>query len=342
MTQRIAVLGAGANGASLGADLARAGHDVTLIDQWPENVEVMRRHGLRIELPDEILEVPVRAYHLCDVCTFSDPFDIVLVVVKAYDTRWACHLIEPCLKPDGLMVGVQNGMTTGIVADVAGLRRTMGCVIEVSSAMLRPGVVTRYSSPERSWFAVGSIDPAVRGREAEVSALLSHSGQVEVVADIEATKWMKLVSNATTLAAASLVGLPLHEAVALPGMRDLMVQSGQEAFDTGRALRHAPLPIFGLSAQDVEHSNDVVAAMLDKVLTAFTNPASIMTIQQDWIKGRRSETGDINGLVASEASRLGRRAPVNGAIADLAHRIEAGQLAPDRANLPLVRQLVGS
>ena len=36
MSQKIAVLGAGANGASIGADLTRAGLDVVLIDQTQE------------------------------------------------------------------------------------------------------------------------------------------------------------------------------------------------------------------------------------------------------------------------------------------------------------------
>ena len=42
MTRKIAVLGAGANGASIGADLTRAGEDVLLIEQWPAHVEAMR------------------------------------------------------------------------------------------------------------------------------------------------------------------------------------------------------------------------------------------------------------------------------------------------------------
>jgi hypothetical protein len=33
---RIAVVGTGANGAGIGVDLVRAGHDVTFIEQWPE------------------------------------------------------------------------------------------------------------------------------------------------------------------------------------------------------------------------------------------------------------------------------------------------------------------
>ena len=78
--KKIAVLGSGANGASIGADLTRAGLDVVLIDQWPEHVDAMRRRGIRIEMPDDTQVTPVRAYNLCDVCTFRHQFDIVLPI----------------------------------------------------------------------------------------------------------------------------------------------------------------------------------------------------------------------------------------------------------------------
>ena len=49
--QRIAVVGTGANGAAIGADLTNAGHDVTFVEQWPAHVEAMRAHGIRVETP---------------------------------------------------------------------------------------------------------------------------------------------------------------------------------------------------------------------------------------------------------------------------------------------------
>lgn len=342
MTRKIAILGAGANGASIGADLTEAGHDVVLIDQWPAHVETMRRQGLRIEMPDETRQVAVRAHHLCDVCTFKEPFDVVLMLVKAYDARWASHLIAPWLKKDGFLVGVQNGMTTDTVAAVVGPQRTLGCVIEISSMMFDPGVVLRHSPPPRSWFAVGSIDSATEGRENEVASLLRHSGAVEVVDDIRAAKWMKLVSNATTLVSSALVGLPLQEAAALPGMRELMLRSGQEALDTGQALGHPVLPIFGLTADDVRQTNRLVETLLDLLLAGFVLPETKTTVLQDWIKGRHSEVNELNGLVAEEAARLGHSAPVNTAIVEIARRIEHGELKPDPANLALLRELAGA
>lgn len=339
VTKKIAVLGTGANGISIGADLTKAGHDVVLIDQWPENVEAMRRRGARIEMPDETLEVPVRAYNICDVCTFADRFDIVLLVVKAYDTRWASHLIAPYLKPDGLLAGVQNGMTTDIIAEVVGPQRTIGCVIEISSSMFDPGVSVRHSPPSRSWFAVGSIDPATRGREIEVASLLRHSGAVEVVDDIRATKWMKLVSNATTLVSTAVLGLSIYDAAAIPAMRELMIRSGQEALDTGAAFGYPPLPIFGLKADDIRQSNRVAETLLDVLLAGFTLPNTITTVLQDWMKGRHSEVDDLNGLVLAEADRLGQSARVNSAVVQLAHRIERDELKPSPGNLELLAQL---
>lgn len=342
MSKKIAVLGAGANGASIGADLAKAGLDVVLIDQWPEHVEAMRQRGARIEMPEETLVQPVRAYNLCDVCTFREPFDVVLMLMKAYDSRWAAQLIEPYLKPDGLLAGVQNGMTTDTIAAVVGPERTIGCVIEISSMMFDPGVVQRHSPPSRSWFAIGGIHPATRGREHEVADLLTHSGAVEIVNDIRATKWMKLVSNATTLVTTALLDLSMHDAVALPGMRELMLRSGQEALDTGAALGHPILPIFGLKPEDMRQSNRLVEKLLDVLLAGFTLPTTKTTVLQDWMKGRHSEVDDLNGLVAAEAARIGRSAPVNAAIAELGRRVEKGLLKPQPSNLALIRQLAGA
>jgi 2-dehydropantoate 2-reductase len=339
VTRKIAVVGTGANGISIGADLARAGHDVVLIDRWPENVETMRRRGARIEMPEETLEVPVRAFNLCDVCTFREPFDIVLLVVKAYDTKWASHLIAPYLKPDGLLVGVQNGMTTDIIAEAVGPHRTMGCVIEISSSMFDPGVSVRQSRPSRSWFAVGSIDPATRGREAEVASLLHHSGAVDIVEDIRATKWMKLVSNATTLVTTAVLGLSIHQAAAIPAMRELMIQCGQEALDAGIAQGYPTLPIFGLKSDDLRQSNRVVDTLLDVLLAGFTLPSTITTVLQDWMKGRHSEVDDLNGLVLAEANRLGVSARMNGAVVQLARQIERGELRPSPDNLERLTKL---
>ena len=337
--KRIAVLGAGANGASVGADLTAAGLDVTLIEQWPAHVEKMRAEGLRITMPERVLELPVRAHHLCEVAELRQPFDVVLVLMKAYDTRWACELIKPLVAPDGLVAGVQNGMTADVVAEVVGPGRAIGCVIECSSTMEVPGVVERHTPPERSWFAVGALDPATAGREAEVAELLAQAGAVEVVDDIRSAKWMKLVSNCTTLVTTAILGEPMLASLKHEAMRDLMLAAGQEALDAGLARGHQIEPIFGLGPADVAEPERVVERLLNALYAGFVLPSTTTTILQDWGKGRRSEVDEINGLVVAE---LGPdRAPVNAAVVELAHRIERGELEPRLENYALLAELAG-
>lgn len=144
--KRIAVVGTGANGAAIAADLTNAGLDVTCVEQWPAHVEAIRANGVRIDTPaGSATTTPLRIFHLCEVATLRQPFDLVLLVVKAYDTRWSCELIRPLLAPDGLAVGVQNGMTLDEMAAVLGPERTLGAVIEIAGNMFEPGVVERQT-----------------------------------------------------------------------------------------------------------------------------------------------------------------------------------------------------
>lgn len=337
-------MGAGANGAAVGADLTRAGLDVTLIEQWPAHVEQMRAHGVRVELQgaeggSEVEATPVRVHHFCEVAELRGKFDVVLLLVKAYDTPWAARLIVPLLADDGLMVGVQNGMTAHEVATVAGAERNLGCVIEVSSTMTEPGVIHRHTPRERSWFAVGSLSAATSGREDEVAAVLRHCGTVAVVDDILAAKWMKLVSNASVLVTTASLGMPMLDAIAVPGMRELMIRAGQEALDVGRTVGHPILPIFGLSDDDLAVPDQVSETLLDTLYTNYVRPGATTTVLQDWRKGRRSEAGDLNGTVCREGATHGIATPVNAAVVEIARRIEAGELAPGRENLGLLSEL---
>lgn len=339
--KRIAVLGAGANGASVGADLTRAGEDVVLIEQWPAHVERMRADGVRIITPDEEQLVRPRVINLCEVAELKQPFDMVLMLMKAYDSRWAAELIRPHLADDGLLVGVQNGMTAGVIEDVVGAGRTLGCVIECSATMDEPGVVHRHTGVDRSWFAVGARPGGPVERIGEVEELLGHSGTVQRFDDIEAAKWMKLVSNSTLLVTSAVLGLPMLDALHTPGFRDVMVAAGNEALAVGAAAGHPVLPIFGLSAEEIAEPDRVVDIMTDKLFAGFVVPGATTTVLQDWRKGRHSEVDDLNGHVMRRGGELGVATPVNTAVVQLAHRIERGEIEPGREHLSvLARALV--
>lgn len=340
MTTHIAILGSGANGAAIGADLTRAGLDVKLIDQWPAHVEAMRTNGLTVEMPDRTENTSVDAHHLCDIATFTEPLDVVLMLFKAYDSRWASELIKPHLAEDGVLVGVQNGMTAETIADVVGVERTLGCVIEVASEVYEPGHVVRNSPPDGgSWFALGALDPAAERHIGPVAKIMAHAGIVETSDNILAAKWMKLVSNTMTLATTALTGLPLDEAERLPGMRELMLKAGAEALAAGELRGHPVTPIFGLTPEEMSNTNQLLETVHEKLMS-FTRPGTRTTVLADHIKGRRSEAGDVNGAVVETMVAHGQSAPANAAVLDITRMIERGEIEPKRENMDLVRELV--
>ena len=161
---RIAFLGTGAQGASIAADFAMAGLNVTFIDQWPDHVEAIRKNGITVNLPKRTINVEVPALHLCQIAEIKEPFDVVFLVVKAYDTKWACEMIKPVLARDGLIVGLQNGMTHEDIAAILGRERTIGAVIEIASNMWVPGITNRQNDVDESWFALGALDPKTQDR----------------------------------------------------------------------------------------------------------------------------------------------------------------------------------
>ena len=152
-------------------------------------------------------------------------------------------------------------------------------------------------------------------------------------------KWMKLVSNCTTIVTTSLLGLNLKEGEEQPGMREFMLRAGQEAADVGEAAGYARLPILGLTEPDVAESNRFVETMLDQLLEGFILRETKAGVLQDWEKERKSEANDMNGLVADKAASMGMNAPASRAVKELARQVEVGTVQPKPDNLNLLLSL---
>ena len=327
--KKVAIVGTGANGSCAAADLVSAGYDVTLIDQWPEHVEKMKADGLKITMPNRVLETKVNAYHLCDVATFKDKFDIVLVFVKAYDTEWACELIKPYLADNGILVGVQNCMMAEVISDIVGPSRTIACVAELSSELFTPGEIKRNTPPEGTWFGIGALSPEMESRLSEIEEVMKHVGNVSVSNNILSAKWMKLIVNAMSMGLKAIADMNSADAFKVDGMRDVMLKAGEEALKIGEGLGYRLEPIMGLSKEDIEGSNRVQELLLDTI-TKHVGPGALNTVIQDHRKGRYSEVDQINGWVSEGGKKLGINTPINDMIVEITRRIHIGELKPSK------------
>ena len=342
MKKKIAVLGAGAIGSSVSADITKAGLDVTVIDQWPAQVEALKTRGLHIDMKGGlVIETPINALHLCELSSAKLQFDIVLLAIKSNDVRWHCELIKPYLKSDGVLVPVQNGFNDDVIASIIGRERVVGCALELSAEIFTPGQVKRNTTHQTTWFAVGELDGYYTPRVKEIEAILRHVGRVEATGNIYSTKWTKLIANTMTMGPFGLVGLHNTEAVKVPGLVEVSVACGLESLAVGTALGYRMEPVFGLRADDMVGSGEeLIQKAMNTMLGHVTGGRSAPI--HDHIKGRISEMAFITGAVASRARDLGIPTPYSDAVLELDRQINQGQRLMDVANLELLKANVAA
>jgi 2-dehydropantoate 2-reductase len=336
----MAVLGAGAIGSSIGADLTAAGYDILLIDQWPAHVEAMKDQGLCVTMPTGRLEKRVRALHLCEVRTLRPSFDLIFLTAKSYDTTWMVEFIKPFLRPSGALVSVQNSLNDEWIAPRIGYERDVGCVVELAAEIQAPGRVQRNTEPERTWFAIGELHGRVTPRVQEVARILRSAGKPGVTQNIWGAKWTKLTVNSMSQAVAGLLGMFEGELPDHPELLDLCIRLGKESLQVGKALGYCIEPIFGLGPEAFLDTPDKLLETSLNTLLSHIGKNSRNSMLQDHLKGRLSEIDFLNGLVVRKGQEAGIPTPLNEGVVALTRQIEQGILQPDPSNRPLLLSLL--
>jgi 2-dehydropantoate 2-reductase len=342
MIKRIAILGAGAIGSVVGGMLTRAGHDVTLIDQWPEHVEAMKKNGLRLSGTIGDLVVPVRALHMHELQAIREPFDAVFVAVKSYDTEWATAMATINLRePDGVVVDFQNGINDERVAAVAGKGRALGCVITISAGMYEPGHAMRTDTAALG-FKIGEHDGADTPRARELARIMCAVAETKVTTNLWGERWSKLAINCMANPLSGLTGLGTLDVRTIPEIAAVGVHLGAEAIAVGRGVGHEVEPIYGIPVQrylDAYAGHGLGELLADIAAIARARGGGQPSLLQDVVKGRRTEIDYLNGYVCREGARVGVKTPFNDAVVAAVRALGVG-FKPDRAHLdPVVRML---
>jgi 2-dehydropantoate 2-reductase len=340
----IAFVGAGAVGGFVGSLMAEAGHDVTLIDSWPEHVERMRAAGVALTGTHGERRIPVVALHVGEVQALRrHPVDIAVISVKLYDTRWATELIAPYLAAGGFVVTMQNGLIEEQVAQAVGWPRVLGCVVSrVQVQLLAPGLVRRSNPPGgRTYtsFRVGEVHGRRTERAQAVANLLATVDSARVTTNLWGERWSKLVANTMTSPVSAVSGLEFKAMYDNRAARRLVIRLAAEAIRVGRSLGFELEPVFGIDPEvylRAVDGDDLALAALEDAMQAWQATSvegGVSGIAQDLAKDRRTELEYLSGEVARRAVAAGVATPVHVAIIDMIGQIERGALTPGIDNL---------
>ena len=292
---RITVVGAGAMGGSYGGLLARAGHEVSLIDAWQAHVDAINRDGLRVD--------GVRGDHRIRLRAATGPdgpagdgrgAEVAIVFVDANNTAAAAATVGRVLAPDGCAITFQNGIGNVEQLQAAlGRERVLGGSSMCSAASRGPGHVTLTHMGLTS---LGETDGRVSPRaKAMVEALAGAGFEAELEPNPMGLIWQKFVVNCAVNAIAATTGLRAAEIVRLPELDAFQDQILAEVMAVTRA-------------KDIRLPNPEIAAKIKAQCHKKLNRPSML---QHVEAGRRTEIDALNGALLREAATLGIPMPYN-------------------------------
>lgn len=349
MKKRIAIVGTGALGGYVGGSLAHLGHDVTLIDFWPENIETIRKRGLELDgmTPEERFTVTsAKTMHLTEVQSLAKtPIDVAMVAVKSYDTAWATALIKPYLSAQGFVVSLQNCQNEETIAGIVGWGRTVGVIASLISVDLyEAGRIRRTiakGGDKHTVFRVGEPHGRITQRVTELTEWFSAIDSSKVTSNLWGERWTKLVQNGMGNGVSAATGLSSGDCSRNQTIRRFQIKLAGEAIRVGQSLGYTLEKIRGIDPERFALAAEGNAAALAEIEPLLipkgeANPRADIqrpSMAQDILKGRRTEIDAMNGAIAFKGAEVGVPAPSHAKLTEIVTRVERGELPPSPALL---------
>jgi 2-dehydropantoate 2-reductase len=303
---KIAIVGCGAMGSVYAALMASAGHEVFGVTLWPDHVEAINRHGLRVSGASGDRTVAIRASTTTDGI---GPCDLVIVATKAYDVDAAAQSVPPLLGPHTPVQAIQNGLGSAdrVAAVVGADRVAVGVVGGFGASIAAPGHAHHNGMEMIRFGAYAGLPRAAL--EASAEPWTSAGFKVALFDDIRRMVWEKLIMNVAFSGTCCLTGMTLGEVLDNPHAWKVAEACSREAVAVATAA--------GI-AMNVGEPIAHVRRLAGKI--PFARPSTLL----DQLAGRRCEIDAINGAIPRLGRTLGVPTPVNEMVVELVKAREAG------------------
>ena len=333
---RVIVVGAGAVGGFVGARLALAGNQVTLVGR-PWLVEAVRARGLRLIEPqsERLVRQGLSAVSSVTEATAGGPFDLALLTVRTYDTATAVRQMQESglgSRPGLRFLVLQNGIgSEDLLVQAFGAERVVVAALTQPVSVPEPGAV--HLVKEKGGFALASAAP---GTEIGcVVTVFQEAGlRVRRYRDCRAVKWSKLPLNMLGNTIPAILDMPPGEVYVYPDLLGLEIAAMRELVAVTRALRVRLVDLPGYPVRLLMwalcHLPASLLAPLLHRLVGGGRKGRKPSLQQGLAQGRsRSEVADLNGAVVRYGERVGVPAPANRLLAETLEALYAGECAWD-------------
>lgn len=308
---RIVVLGAGAMGCLFGGLLQHDGHDVTLVDVNPEQIDAINEEGLLLERDGEALRIRVPAARAAQVAGVPD---LLVLFTKTLHSDVALGSVRHLIGDGTTLMSLQNGLgNEEILGRYAPPERIVRGVTTFPADLVRPGHVRSHGSGSTRIMALdGRLTPLLQ----EVSLVLDRAGlSCEISPDVEVAIWEKVAFNAALNTVTAVTGLRIGPIADSSASRELVGLIAGEIVQVANRK--------GIGAR-----LEVVLETIEGALAGHREHQPSML--QDMAAGRPTEVGSLNGAVVREAERMGMEVPYTRALLLLVSTLESAHVPVGR------------
>jgi 2-dehydropantoate 2-reductase len=308
---KVIVLGAGAIGGYCGAQLARAGHDVTFVARG-EHLRAIQAHGLTLETPSGRFVVQGAA---TDNPRALEPADLVIAGIKTYDNRTVLPVLPSIVESNSIVLTFQNGVDSADeIAAVIGRERVLAGAAYVATARTAPGVITQTGTHRRFVFGEPfGVSSEVSPRVARLTdAFAAADMHPEPVADVRALLWEKLIYLSAFASVSAITRLPMGAIRGTPALRERLFATIDES---ERVAVSGGVPL-------VPGLRDRIASHIDTA-----SPATRASMLFDLLAGNRLELDAVVGALIRRARAQRVPVPILETLYALLKPYEGGQPA---------------
>jgi 2-dehydropantoate 2-reductase len=290
---KIAVIGAGGVGGYFGAKLAHGGCDVVFLVRG-RTLETLQREGIRVDSIDGNFSVP--HINATDDPAQAGAVDAILLAVKSWQIEEALRNVAPMLKPDTIIVPLENGIDApALIARATAPEHAAGGLCAIISFTVAPGHI-RHAGTEPSIY-FGELDDRVSERVQRLQSTLRAAGvRAEVPPNVTRAMWTKFLFITPFSSIGAVTRVPAGVWRELPQTRELARRAVEELVALAKN-------------RGVDLGDDAVARTMERF--DEMPPAATSSLQRDIMEGRPSELDAQAGAVVRMAQESGIAAPVH-------------------------------
>lgn len=317
----IAMIGMGAIGGVSAAFIKLAGYQIHAVCKYPDYAQQIQTTGIHVigERGEHHVTMPAVA----TIQELKGTFDLIFLAVKALDLMVMIDQIKTIIKPNTLLVAMENGIIEDQMIEIFGKDHVVGCIVGWGGTMHENKTVEMTSLGE---FVIGTPENRTDERIMQVQTILASVLPCRISTNFYGDRYSKLIINACITALGAVCGLYLGEMLSVKRTRIIFLEIMKEAIAVSNAMGWKVEAYNGkIDYYKIVNQKNAIGLWKNHLLIRIVGmkfkklkSSSLQSLE----RGKPSEIDYLNGFICRQGKKHKISTPINDLIVSMIKEIE--------------------